>query len=353
LPVLQVHMPPCKLDILPETVARNVSCNYKGVRQILTGSGRHLFMGAITCEGDVEVVFSVTTVLGKTYFSLTRTQVREVPPQPESWMIGGVLVYSADNQEKWMDCIEEEKSAVVFIDGNYWWAPYERWVSVWSDHGKIMDRRRRVFGLSHELPNGVWEVNLDDDTRFRQTERPPISYELLRAWQKYVKLPPPLYANKLEWISEFRINRMIYDVSTVPYVFVTDSTLMSLHMVQNQRRPKGMRMMDFFFDNCHGHETHVNMFMFYKWSARRGILWAAHECYAGVNAAVEPFACFRVRVPYALHSKLIKCGASVVHRDVVWLFGVHRTLLLLVSLGRPSVKFSVESCRGLSLEFSV
>lgn len=354
MPVLEMRFPACKLDLLPETVAKNLSRNVDGRRQVVTGTGRHLFMGAIECVGEPQVIFSIATYLESAYFLMERTTIRKVNPQPEAWIIGGTPIFTADGREQWRDAISPRQSAVVMVDGNYWWAPYERWVPMLSSGLHLHDRNNRVFDLQVEIPAGLWEVNLDELGSYRETKRPPVSYELLRAWQKLPRLHSVFFSTTPKDVCSFVVSAQEFNLSKAPQCYNEDSTLMSLHMVSVLHKPKGLRMRDFLISqsdtkpgkcDCSGGD----IFHFYAWSMSHGYLWSTMEMYSGRSDVRDQYGGVLVVVPNALREKLLKVGAreDVDEPRAVWLMGSWRMRNLLSCFSRGRSTFAVRKWRRL------
>lgn len=346
--VLEIDFPPAKLELLPSSVAENMCRNVDGERVVATGTGRHYFMGAIACQGEPSVVFSITTERGTTFVYLTRTSAEIMPKLADrcvEWHIGDTLIFSQDTREKWSDGLEYGASGVLMVDGNYWWAPAQRRFPVLVQQNRLVDRNGKDFGVAVDELDGVYFIDLDDDEYRCRAARSPVSYEMYRAWLKYY--PPHA------WLVPYDHKRQtcfVSDeiVSTTISRFEAKPWHMSFQMASAIHKPKGMMIYEYLKQGkqC-GRHHEADVLRFYAWSLQHGKQWSAMDFVYNSSSIRRMLAGFVVRVPRSIAEQLLlmkiaeKAPEPFARGDVVWMRGTERVIEVLSCFMKPGVQVQI------------
>lgn len=274
-PVIAMLFPPAKVDLIPQSVLGNMSIR-EGAFSTVTGTGVHLFMGALPATPDLSCVCEIVTRKERCFFEITRTMVRSAQGPVRAWTSCGEY-FNVAATIAWNDRLMPGDN-IVMVDGDVWYYPEKRAPTVMIRKGQMVDRKGR------ELEKGVWSVD-DGDYAFDLADRsltpgpvrPPVSLEVFMAWKKMRRMPPIMFGVRKRH-ERFEVDPADYDASD------------RSKLIENPRlrSPAMMSRVSKYREMCKvWYLRHVsrNMFAFSAYELVAGRCWSDHEV---VMAYVNP-----------------------------------------------------------------
>jgi len=240
--VVAVMFPPAKLDLLPQTVVKNLAVRGTGY-QTVTGLGTHLFMGAVPADQNIEAVVSISTRKKTSFFHLDRLSVKQADGPVRAWTGSGVF-FSLGEKVQWSDKLVKGDN-IVLVDGDMWYYPYEREPVVRVEGCRVVDRWGRAM-LEDRLvaPDGDYLYNLDTGEAKPVIGRPIVSKELLFAWRKVSRVPSVLYEGERKTLQRFEIDPEEYDPHDRSQL-IRNPKLRSPHMMHRALKEREQRKWTF------------------------------------------------------------------------------------------------------------